>query len=90
MTTLGVVIALQGFHTVEHIVQVAQFYILGRDGWLATNLPSSRLIPGLASLPRVMIHFNWNLGEMALLLLSGRSSLPALLAAGRPAARLRV
>lgn len=173
VTTLGIVIALQGFHTVEHIVQVAQFYflgrtginsqglisslniewvhfiwnwlaagavyylfakgmrgvwgwalllwvtahslehtvmliryiemkgavfgltmdcfpvgqalpgVLGRDGWLATNLPLSRLIPGIASLPRVMIHFNWNIGEMLLLVLAGRASLTTLLAAGK-------
>lgn len=57
--------------------------VLGRDGWLATNYPISRLIPGLASLPRVMIHFNWNLGEMTLLFLAARASLPALLKVGQ-------
>lgn len=169
VTLLGVLLALQGFHTVEHIVQVTQFYllgrpgigsqglisslniewvhftwnwvaaaavyalfargmrgvwgwalvawvtahslehtymlyhylsikqttfaltmncfpagqalpgVLGRDGWLATHAPALRSIPGLLSLPRVMIHFNWNLGEMTLLLLAARSGLPHLL-----------
>lgn len=169
VTVLSVLLALQGFHTVEHVVQVAQFYvlgqpgirsqglisslniewvhfiwnwvaaagvyfvfargmrgfwgwalllwvtahslehtlmlvrylgmkqsvfaltmdcfpvgqalpgILGRDGWLATHLPMLRAIPGLASLPRVMIHFNWNVGEMTFLLLAARAGLPRLL-----------
>lgn len=169
VTVLSVLLALQGFHTVEHIIQVAQFYflgqpgirsqglisslniewvhfiwnwvaaagvyflfargmrgvwgwalllwvtahslehtlmlarylsmkgsvfaltmdcfavgqalpgILGRDGWLATQVPIFREIPGLASLPRVMIHFNWNVGEMTFLLLAARAGLPRLL-----------
>jgi hypothetical protein len=41
--------------------------ILGRDGLLAENgLCGS--IPGLTTLPRVAIHFIWNLGETLLLL----------------------
>jgi hypothetical protein len=48
--------------------------ILGRDGWLANNLLFCRSIPGLATLPRVAIHFYWNVGEMTLLFLAARGS----------------
>lgn len=52
--------------------------ILGRDGLLAENgLCSS--IPGLTTLPRVAIHFNWNLGETILLLLAAHFGLSNLL-----------
>ncbi len=50
--------------------------ILGRDGWLANNLAFCRSIPGLSTLPRVAIHFYWNIGEMTLLLLAAREALP--------------
>jgi hypothetical protein len=55
--------------------------ILGRDGWLANNLAFCRNIPGIASLPRVAIHFYWNVGEMTFLLLAARESLPRLVRA---------
>jgi hypothetical protein len=51
---------------------------LGRDGWLANNVLFCRSIPGLATLPRVAIHFYWNVGEMTFLLLAARESLPRL------------
>jgi hypothetical protein len=53
--------------------------VLGRDGWLANNVLICRGIPGLTSLPRVAIHFYWNVGEMTLLLLAARESLPRLI-----------
>jgi hypothetical protein len=57
--------------------------ILGRDGWLATNVPLCRNMIGLTTLPRVAIHFWWNFGEMTLLLLAARESLPKLIRRGR-------
>jgi hypothetical protein len=56
---------------------------LGRDGWLATNLTFCRNMIGLTTLPRVAIHFWWNFGEMALLLLAAKESLPKLIGKGR-------
>ena len=53
--------------------------ILGRDGWLANNLLICRGIPGLTTLPRVAIHFYWNVGEMTLLLLAARESFPKMI-----------
>jgi hypothetical protein len=50
--------------------------VLGRDGWLANNLAFCRNIPGLSTLPRVAVHFYWNVGEMILLLLAAREALP--------------
>jgi hypothetical protein len=50
--------------------------ILGKDGWLAQNSLLCRAIPGLTTLPRVTIHFYWNIGEMTLLLLAAMSALP--------------
>ena len=50
--------------------------ILGRNGWLAYSSLCGR-IPGLTTAPRVAVHFWWNIGELALLVLAtGR--LPAL------------
>jgi hypothetical protein len=52
--------------------------ILGRDGWLAeNNLCTS--VPGLTTLPRVAIHFLWNLGETGLLLLAAHAQLSRLI-----------
>lgn len=52
--------------------------VLGRDGWLAeNNLLGS--IPGLTTLPRVAIHFIWNLGEAALLVVAAHFSLSGLI-----------
>jgi hypothetical protein len=53
--------------------------ILGRDGWLANNVLICRGIPGLTTLPRVAIHFYWNVGEMTLLLLAAKESLPKMI-----------
>ena len=52
--------------------------ILGRDGLLAeNNLCTS--VPGLTTLPRVAIHFIWNLGETTLLLAAAHLTLPRLI-----------
>jgi hypothetical protein len=53
--------------------------VLGRDGWLANNLLICRGIPGLTTLPRVAIHFYWNVGEMTLLLLAAKESFPKMI-----------
>jgi hypothetical protein len=53
--------------------------VLGRDGWLANNILLCRGIPGLTTLPRVAIHFYWNVGEMTLLLLAARESFPKMI-----------
>ena len=53
--------------------------VLGRDGWLANNILLCRGIPGLTTLPRVAIHFYWNVGEMTLLLLAARESIPKMI-----------
>jgi hypothetical protein len=52
--------------------------ILGRDGWLAESGICGR-IPGLTTLPRVAIHFGWNLGETALLFIAAQYNLGRLL-----------
>lgn len=51
--------------------------ILGRDGWLAENNLCTGL-PGFTTLPRVAIHFLWNLGETTLLLMSAHTGLSRL------------
>jgi|AACY02.16.fsa_nt_gi hypothetical protein len=48
--------------------------ILGRDGVLASQTWCGR-IPGLTTAPRVVVHFVWNAGEMALLLATGHAYL---------------
>lgn len=55
--------------------------ILGRDGWLAAQTPTSgaakflcTLAPGLASAPRLDVHFWWNAGEVALLLAAAHTA----------------
>ncbi|GIW23903.1 hypothetical protein [Meiothermus sp.] len=60
--------------------QVAQALpgILGRDGWLAENNLCTG-VPGLTTLPRVAIHFLWNLGETGLLLLAAHTQLARLI-----------
>jgi hypothetical protein len=56
--------------------------ILGRDGLLAENgLCGS--IPGLTTLPRVAIHFIWNLGETVLLLGAAHFGLSRLIQEGK-------
>jgi hypothetical protein len=46
--------------------------ILGRDGWLATSDLTQNTflcrLPGLASAPRLDVHFWWNIGEVGLLM----------------------
>ncbi len=53
--------------------------ILGRDGWLARSATTQGTffcrLPGLTTAPRLDIHFWWNVGEMALLLLAAHSFL---------------
>ena len=69
LTTLG----LSGFG-----VSQALPGILGRDGLLAEN-GLCGFIPGLTTLPRVAIHFVWNLGETVLLLIAAQYCLPHLI-----------
>ncbi|MBF6596103.1 MAG: hypothetical protein IVW51_16890 [Thermaceae bacterium] len=52
--------------------------ILGRDGWLAESGICGR-IPGLTTLPRVAIHFGWNLGETLLLVVAAQLNLMRLI-----------
>jgi hypothetical protein len=46
--------------------------VLGHDGWLARSSATQGTflctVPGLATAPRLDVHFWWNAGEMALLL----------------------
>jgi hypothetical protein len=49
----------------------------GKGGWLAANAPAAepvaflcRIAPGLVEAPRLDVHFWWNLGEVALLLMA--------------------
>jgi hypothetical protein len=49
---LSMLLALQGFHTVEHIAQAVQFYLLGWPPFHASGLISSFNIEWL--------HFTWN------------------------------
>lgn len=51
-TVLGVLLALQGFHTVEHLAQVVQYYALG---W-----PAGRSLGLITSANAEWIHFGWN------------------------------
>lgn len=51
--------------------------ILGRDGWLARS-PATQgtflcRLPGIATAPRLDVHFWWNVGETLLLLLAGNA-----------------
>jgi len=48
--------------------------IVGRDGVLAAQTWCGR-IPGLTTAPRVVVHFIWNAGELALLLAAGHAFL---------------
>jgi hypothetical protein len=54
----------------------------GKAGWLATNAPQSgpiawicTIAPGLTDAPRLSVHFWWNMGEMALLLLAAHRAM---------------
>lgn len=51
--------------------------ILGRDGWLARSDATRGTflctLPGLATAPRLDVHFWWNIGEIALLLPAGNT-----------------
>lgn len=49
---LSVLLALQGFHTVEHIVQLVQFYVLNRPGIQSQGL--------ISSLNVEWVHFIWS------------------------------
>ncbi len=58
--------------------------ILGRDGWLARS-PATQgtlicRLPGITTAPRIDIHFWWNAGEIALLMLAAHFFLKARLA----------
>jgi hypothetical protein len=52
--------------------------ILGRNGFLALSEWCGR-IPGLTTAPRVLVHFWWNFGEVALLFLAAWQGAPKLL-----------
>lgn len=52
LTALSVLVALQGFHTIEHIAQYVQFHYLGWPGKVAGGL--------LAAANVETIHFLWN------------------------------
>jgi len=52
--------------------------VLGRDGWLAESGICGQ-IPGLTTLPRVAIHFGWNLGETLLLVAAAHRNLTRLM-----------
>ncbi len=56
--------------------------ILGKNGWLAYSSLCGR-IAGLTTASRVAVHFWWNVGEFALLLLAANARLPTLLAQRR-------
>lgn len=49
--------------------------VLGRDGWLSQQSWCGR-IAGITTAPRAVIHFGWNAGEAALLLIAARTNLP--------------
>ena len=49
---LSILLVLQAFHTLEHIVQVIQFYVLDRPGAQSFGL--------LSSLNAEWVHFTWN------------------------------
>ncbi len=53
--------------------------VLGRDGWLARS-PATQgtflcRLPGFTTVPRIDVHFWWNIGEMILLLLGAHTFL---------------
>ena len=64
--------------------------ILGRDGWLARSAATQGTflcrLPGLTTTTRLDVHFWWNTGETALLLLAGHLFLGTRLAGRRPPA----
>ncbi len=86
-----------GLHTLEHAYLFARYLqvareingfglpsfgasqslpgVLGRDGWLSQQSWCGR-IAGITTAPRAVIHFGWNAGEAALLLVAARSNLP--------------
>ena len=57
-TALSVLLVLQAFHTLEHIVQVIQYYVLDRPPALSYGL--------LSSLNAEWVHFTWNWTVVAL------------------------
>lgn len=59
-TALGVLLVLQAFHTLEHIVQVIQYYVLDRPPALSYGL--------LSSLNAEWVHFSWNWTVVALVI----------------------
>lgn len=63
--------------------------IFGQDGWLARSAaicgPFLSRLPGLTTANRLDVHFWWNTGELALLLLAAHTYLRAALPAARAA-----
>ena len=49
---LSILLVMQAFHTLEHVVQVIQYYVLNRPGALSFGL--------LSSLNAEWVHFTWN------------------------------
>jgi hypothetical protein len=90
-------LAWAGLHTLEHAYLFARYLqvaremngfglpafgasqslpgVLGRDGWLSQQSWCGR-IAGITTAPRAVIHFGWNAGEAALLLIAARTNLP--------------
>lgn len=56
-TVLGVLIALQGFHTVEHLAQWFQYHILRWPTFVSSGL--------ISALNAEWVHFVWNWGFLA-------------------------
>jgi hypothetical protein len=52
LTVLGVLLATQGFHTVEHLTQWAQYHLLGWPLKAASGL--------ISPLNAEIVHFSWN------------------------------
>lgn len=61
VTGLGILLLVQGFHTVEHATQAVQFYLLA--------LPPARSAGLLSSLNAEWVHFGWNWLVVAAVLL---------------------
>lgn len=59
-TALGILILLQAFHTLEHITQVVQYYVLDR--------PPAEAFGLISSLNAEWVHFTWNWFVVALVL----------------------
>jgi hypothetical protein len=64
---LSMLLVMQGFHTVEHFSQVAQYYVLNRPPFFSQGL--------LSTLNNEWVHFTWNWIVVGLLLVLMRGGL---------------